>query len=126
MALRLRLFMPQKRILPNTLLCNCKRSTPVDLQGLHWCTGCNYDGVRINTHNLVRDQIAKILRYCGVNIIIEEQHAFAGNNPDTNRRPDLTAFNLPTTNRPQVLDIQLTKWRNINYGTSSSASSSSK
>jgi len=107
MALRLRLFMPQKRILPNTL-CNCKRSTPVDLQGLHWCTGCNYDGVRINTHNLVRDQIAKILRYCGVNIIIEEQHAFAGNNPDTNRRPDLTAFNLPTTNRPQVLDVQLT------------------
>ena len=29
-------------------------------------------------------------------------------NPDTNRRPDITAFNLPTTNRPYVLDVQLT------------------
>jgi len=106
-ALRLRLFMPHKRILPNTT-CNCRRQTQIDPQGLHWCSGCNHDGVRINTHDRVRDHIARILRFCGVSIRVEERDAFAGADPNTRRRPDITAYNLPSSNQPHVLDVQVT------------------
>jgi hypothetical protein len=108
-ALNLRLFQPQKRI-PRGLKCNCSKDQKriVDIQGIHFCSGCPYDGVRINSHDRVRDQVVKILKYSGSFTREESTSIFRGSNPDSNLRPDIVAYNLPSTNLPHVLDIQLT------------------
>jgi hypothetical protein len=112
-ALRLRLFMAQKFILQGTK-CDCMSSTSkqcriVDQEAIHWTTGCSYDGVRIATHDLVRDHIGKILRYCGANTRSEERFAMQTPiRPDSNERPDLTVHNLAESNKPHFLDIQIT------------------
>jgi hypothetical protein len=110
-AIRLRLFMAQKRILEHTK-CNCvgggNRPVTVDIQGIHWCSGCKYDGVRIQTHNSMRDQVSKILRYCGVNTRVEHRGDFAGHDPNNNQRADITCFNLVNSSRPHTLDVQMT------------------
>jgi len=110
-ALRLRLFMPQKFIQEGTK-CNCSaiaNSTKyVDREGIHFCTGCGFGYTRSRTHDLVRDQLCKTLRYCGVNIRVEERNAFRGSDPNNGTRPDLTAFNLAGTNQSHALDVRLT------------------
>jgi hypothetical protein len=52
--------------------------------------------------------VVKILRYGGSFTRQESSNIFKGSNPDSNLRPDIVAYNLPSTSLPQVLDIQLT------------------
>jgi hypothetical protein len=109
-AMTLRLFLPQKSIIPGTH-CDCSksRSITLDQQGIHLCTGCISQGTRINTHNRVRDQIANILGYCGVYSLTEERDIFRTIDPDNGSRPaDISAFNLPTIPGKQLLDIRIT------------------
>ena len=113
-ALRMRLFLPQKCILPNTK-CNCttvhsgqRQNRFVDPQGMHWSSGCNYDGVRILTHDNVRDCIKRILGVCGVTTKLEENYVMqVPQDPDSKKRPDITAFNLPNYGRPILLDVMI-------------------
>jgi len=109
-AMTLRLFLPQKSIIPGTY-CDCSKSRAITLdpQGIHLCTGCISQGTRINTHNRVRDQIANILGYCGVYSLTEERDIFRAADPDNGSRPaDISAFNLPTIPGKQLLDIRIT------------------
>jgi len=109
-ALSLRLLLPQKLVVPNT---RCSCSTPnneiqVDLTGIHLCTGCNHDGTRNNTHNSVRDQLIKGLNYLGVRTIKEQTNVFRTVDPNNGNRPDITAVNLPGTDRSHLLDVKIT------------------
>ena len=78
-ALNLRLFRPQKNILSG-LKCNCSKikTIMVDKEGLHFCSGCSFDGVRINTHDRIRDQISTIMRYSGSFTRQEQSTVFRG------------------------------------------------
>jgi hypothetical protein len=104
-ALNLRLFLPQNCILPGSK-CNCGKI--VDSEAIHFTTGCNYDGVRIDTHNRIRDLVGQILNYSGSFTKSEEKGVFQAEEPDCNNRPDLTVFNLPGYVGKYLLDIQIT------------------
>ena len=110
-ALTLRMYLPQKCILPG-MKCNCSgnrgKHAVIDVYGIHFCTGCSLQGVRITTHNKVRDRVGMILNYCGVFTVTEERDAFRGDDPTNGKRPDLSAFNLPKLAGKQALDIQIT------------------
>ena len=110
MALCLRLRLPQRCIVKN-IRCSCstarKMVTP-DVYGLHFCSGCNKDGVRIQTHDRIRDQFERILRYCDILTVREERNVFRGVDPDNGKRPDISALNLPGKTIKQLLDIRLT------------------
>ena len=59
MALSLRLRLPQKCIVKN-IRCSCSTARKIvnpDIFGIHFCSGCNKDGVRIQIHDRMRDQI---------------------------------------------------------------------
>ena len=110
MMLKLRLRLPQQIILPGTK-CDCstrKKVVTVDKYGIHFCTGCNKDGVRIQTHNATRDHVEKILHYCGILTVKEEAHVFQTADPNNNKRADISALNLPDTFVKHLLDIRLT------------------
>ena len=98
-AVRARLFLPQKVIVPNS---RCQCGKPVDPQGLHLICGCNQDGVRTLTHDLVSDQIGVIL------VKSEQKGEFWGSDPNNNQRPDLTVYNLTGVNQPHLLDTMIT------------------
>jgi hypothetical protein len=68
----------------------------VDLEGIHFCTGCNLQGVRINTHDRVRDLICSIFSYCGIGIRKEQRNAFRSVDPDAGLRSDITLYRLPS------------------------------
>ena len=109
-ALTLRLLLPQKLVVPNT---RCTCSTPdsevqIDVTGIHLCTGCNHDGARNDTHSNVRDQLIKGLNYLGVRTIKEQTNVFRTVDPDNGNRPDITAINLPGTDRSHLLDVTIT------------------
>jgi len=110
MMLSLRLMLPQKCILPGTK-CSCStriKKVTLDEYGIHLCTGCKKDGVRIRTHNRVRDRVDNILHYCGVLTVKEEMHVFQAVDPANNMRADISAMNLPGKTVKQLLDIRLT------------------
>ena len=110
MALALRLHLPQKCIVKN-VRCSCSTSRKVvkpDVFGIHFCTGCNKDGVRIQSHDRVRDQLDRILRYCDILTVREERNVFRGEDPDNGKRPDISALNLPGKTVKYLLDIRLT------------------
>ena len=109
-ALTLRLLLPQKLVVTGT---RCTCSTPtneiqLDLTGIHLCTGCNHDGARNYTHNNVRDQIIKTFNYLGVRTIREQTNVFRTVDPTNGNRPDITAINLPGTDKPHLLDVTMT------------------
>jgi hypothetical protein len=110
MALTLRLFLPQKLILSGTR-CNCAemKNHSIDAQGIHFATGCNRQGVRIQTHNRVRDMVATILRYCGIGVRIEERSPFRGADPENAMRSDITVFGIPSRGAGKYhIDIRIT------------------
>jgi len=82
---------------------------PVDLQGIHFCTGCNMQGVRIHTHDRVRDLLAKIISYCGIGIRKEQRNAFRGADPDSNLRSDITVYGIPSRGHGTYhIDLRIT------------------
>ena len=104
-AIRSRLFMAQKVIVPNS---RCQCGKPVDPQGLHLTCGCNTDSTRTLIHDLVTDQIGVILKYCDVAVKSEQRGEFWGSDPNNNQRPDLTVYNLAGVNQPYLLDTMIT------------------
>jgi hypothetical protein len=107
-ALRLRLYMNQNLILPGTK-CDCSgRPLTVHQAGHHYVTGCSKDGVRIQTHNQLNVVFAKVLNQCGVLTAREERHIYTAYDTNSQRRPDLTAFNLPGECAPHYFDFQVT------------------
>ena len=75
MALLLRLRLPQKCIVAHTR-CSCSTRRKVvhpDVYGIHFCSGCNKDGVRIQTHDRIRDQFEKILQYGNIQKVREKK-----------------------------------------------------
>jgi hypothetical protein len=104
-ALTLRLFLPQKCLIGETM-CNCKKK--LDKEGIHFCSGCSYDGARINTHDRFRDQLERIIKYCGIHTKSEERGAFLSGDPACGKRPDISIFNLPNKSGKQILDVQIT------------------
>jgi hypothetical protein len=113
-SIRLRLFLPYKRIRSHTI---CRCGIPIDPQGLHWCTGCNFDGVRHRQHDNVRDHVALILNRSGIGTEIEQRDSFLATHPETRKRCDITAYNLPNQQQPHLIDIQLTSPVPPNGGT---------
>ena len=110
MALCLRLRLPQKCIVKN-IRCSCSKPGRIvnpDIYGIHFCTGCNDDGVRIQTHDRTRDQFERILRYCNILTTREEKNIFRGQDPDNGKRADISALNLPGKTVKHLLDIRLT------------------
>jgi hypothetical protein len=110
MALALRLRLPQKCIVKN-ITCTCstrKKVVKPDIYGIHFCTGCNKDGVRIQSHDRIRDQLDRILRYCNILTVREEKNVFRGNDPENGKRPDISALNLPGKTVKYLLDVRLT------------------
>jgi hypothetical protein len=76
--------------------------------GIHFCSGCNKDGVRIQTHDRIRDQFEKILQYGSILTVREEKNIFRANDPDNGKRVDISALNLPGKTVKHLLDIRLT------------------
>jgi hypothetical protein len=108
-ALRLRLQMGQKYAREN-VYCNCRKDTrlKVDVSGIHWACGCSKDGVRIYTHDRLKEQIQKILSYASISSKLEQHGLFDATHPDTKKRMDITAFGLPNYDRTVLLDIGVT------------------
>jgi hypothetical protein len=108
-ALTLRLYLPQKCILPATM-CDCrkgKNEIPLDRQGIHLTTGCIKGGNSIHNHDRVKEQAVKILSYCGLSTKVEERNAFRGYDEDNGNRPDITIFNHPDHPGKFFLDVRL-------------------
>jgi hypothetical protein len=106
-AITLRLYLPQKCILPGTT-CNCikgKRAVQLDLQGIHLTTGCIKGGNSIHNHDRMKEQTVKILSYCGLSTKLEETNAFRGHDENNGNRPDITIFNLPDHQGKYFLDV---------------------
>ena len=77
-ALSLRLFLPQKTIIPLSM-CSCStENTPITLdpQGLHLCSGCYHDNVKNIIHNNLRDSIIYTLNHLGLQTVREPQNQF--------------------------------------------------
>ena len=107
--LSMRLRIPLKCIAPGTR-CSCskRKVITVDRFGNHFCTGCTKDGVRIATHDAVRDRVATIMNYCGIFTTTEEKNLFRETDPDDAKRTDISALNLPGRTAKQLLDIRIT------------------
>ena len=104
-ALRLRILMPQKSIVPYSR-CTCKKT--VDEHGFHQITGCGHGGNRTITHDLVTRQIQNILNYCGCTTKWAEIGCFHGTDPNNNKKPDLTVYNMVGSgNMPVLLDTMI-------------------
>ena len=107
--LSMRLRIPLKVIAPGTR-CSCSRRKIItaDCFGNHFCTGCGDDGVRIETHDFVRDRIATILNYCGIFTTTEPKNLFRSTDPEDGKRVDISALNLPGKTVKQLLDVRIT------------------
>jgi hypothetical protein len=128
MALTLRLFLPQKDLLPG-MKCTCGllKKCPIDLQGVHFCTGCNLEGVRNRTHDRVRDLLLSIFSFCGIGVVKEQRHSFRGDDPECGMRSDITLFGIPTRGPGTYhVDVRITSPvpANRNSGLTSSQASS--
>jgi hypothetical protein len=87
--------------------CTCKNKPSLDPLGHHLMTGCNIEGCRTRTHDMLVLKINDMLRYCGQRTQLEEQRCFQGVDPDNNKRPDISIFNLPWHARKFLLDLQI-------------------
>jgi hypothetical protein len=108
-ALTLRLFLSQQSILPGTR-CLCRKAPntiSVDVQGVHYCSGCILAGGRIQTHNRIRDQIVAMMSHSGVSTITEERDCFRAQDPENGCRGDISAFNIPNLPGKHILDVRL-------------------
>ena len=56
----------------------------------------------------MRDQLIKGLNYLGVRTIKEQTNVFRTVDPNNGNRPDITAVNLPGTDRFHLLDVTIT------------------
>ena len=107
-ALSLRLFLPQKTIIPFSM-CSCStENTPITLdpQGLHLCSGCHHDNVKNIIHNNLRDSIIYTLNHLGLQTVREPPNQFRAVNPDDGCRPDIKVLGL--SDRPLLLDVTVT------------------
>ena len=107
-ALTLRLFLPQKTIIPFTK-CSCSTETTpitVDPQGLHLCSGCYHDNVKNIIHNNLRDSIISTFNHLGLQTIREPTNQFRAVNPEDSCRPDIKVLGL--SDRPLLLDVTVT------------------
>jgi hypothetical protein len=48
------------------------------------------------------------MKACGVLTVVEERNVFRGNDPDNGKRPDISAFNLPTVEGKVLFDVTIT------------------
>jgi len=85
-SLRYRFFLPQ---LPSLL-------RPGLACDHHLTTGCERQGYRHRTHDFVAMEITRMLNYAGIWTKREEKNCFQTiENPDSQRRPDITVYNTP-------------------------------
>jgi hypothetical protein len=108
MNIRLHLAPP---FLNNDLLCNCKNNPIIDKTGHHLITGCKEGKIRQAHHTVLLNSITKIFKQCGLQTIIEEVDCFKTNDPDNNKRPDISICNANTLgfqHNKLILDISVT------------------
>ena len=65
----------------------------MDDQGIHCMFGCKKDYVRSVTHDSVSAEMCRLIKYCGFAADREELDCFRGNNPDSDKRPDISMQN---------------------------------
>ena len=115
-CVRFRLYMHQPTITRGSL-CTCKYHNSqefqvIDDQGIHPTFGCKKDGVRINTHNDIVDEICRLVKYSGYATKREELDCFRAAFPDNNQRPDISMANPKRSeNFPHarlILDVGIT------------------
>jgi hypothetical protein len=97
------------KLLPNSK-CDCNKSCPpIDINGLHFATGCNKDGGRIRQHDAMVRAINETLKADGLLTVVEERGCFNKENLTTKSRPDISVFNFPgNAGKKLILDITIT------------------
>lgn len=110
-SLRYRLFMHQENIIEGTV-CNCSYKTIIDPFGHHLATGCGLENLRRETHDQIVEELEMIIKYSGKSTKREEANLFLDidpDNPDDNKRPDITVLNPGgTTYGKLLIDVSIT------------------
>jgi hypothetical protein len=91
-------------------VCNegCKGAC-IDRKGIHLTSGCNNQGHRILTHDVICDAMSSLFTYNGINIKREEKRCFVDDaNPSNAERPDISCRHPEVFEIPMLLDITVT------------------
>jgi hypothetical protein len=110
-SLRYRFYLPQlPSLLRPGLACDCASHPTLDVRGHHLTTGCGRQGYRHRTHDFVAMEITRMLNYAGIWTKREENNCFQTiENPDSQRRPDITVYNAPQLYEQKlVMDLSIT------------------
>jgi len=103
-----RLFMNQ----PNTVegvRCKCTKYMPMaDRKGHHYTTSCKYGSGKFDTHNGLCREISNFLKSSGVQTKLEERGCFAGTDPITQLRPDISIPEGQLDHKKIILDVTVT------------------
>ena len=98
-----RLMIPVHTYTPGTK-CPCGKN--MDEYGSHISSRCNKDSSLFNIHNSVLRTIDNACRSQGLFSILELTHSNL-NQPDNEKRPDLTVSNWPNGNPNKVIDLAI-------------------
>jgi len=110
-ALQRRLHLPLSCIPPHTH-CNCNRVL-VDPYGHHFATGCRVGGYRTETHDCLKDKLARMFTIGEFRAVKEDKTIFAAALENDRHRPDIVIKNpeelrWKEKGREMLIDVSLT------------------
>jgi hypothetical protein len=102
-CMRWRLFQP----ITTPKECICENENRIDPLCHHLVSGCRREGTRHNIHDMVKETLISLWKYCGYIVKREEKNCFKGTDPDNNLRPDISILNPSNGEDQQILDVAI-------------------